>query len=133
MKHIKYLFVLSIVLMALAGCQKVSDTRTEFCDSLRGVGAVAVEFKEAKVTEPVSEVRTKVEALQQKKTNLERLARITPIEGLDKLVTAIDAVAQAVTEVSGNTLGPAAERINTAGANLESAYVELNDAVCAAK
>ncbi|MBE2222069.1 MAG: hypothetical protein IAF02_11030 [Anaerolineae bacterium] len=133
MKHIKYLFVFSIVLMVLAGCQKVSDTRTEFCDSLRGVGADAVAFKEAKVTEPVDEFRTKVEALQQKKTNLERLARITSIDGLDKVVAAIDAVAQTATEISGNTLGPAVEKVNTAGANLESAYLELNDAVCAAK
>ncbi len=133
MRHIKFLFVISIFLMVLVGCQKVSDTRTEFCDSLRGVGADAVAFKEAKVTEPVSEVRTTMESLQQKRRNLERLARITQIEGLDKLVTAIDAVAEAVAEVSGNTLGPAVEKVNTAGANLESAYLELNDAVCAAK
>lgn len=133
MRHIKVLFIISIIFMALAGCQKVSDTRTEFCDSLRGVGTQAVEFKEAKVTDPINEWRDKVDSLQQKRRNLERLARITSIEGLDKLVAAIDTVAEAVATVSGNTLGPAAERINTAGANLEAVYLELDDAVCAAK
>jgi hypothetical protein len=133
MKYIKYLFAMSLVLMVLAGCQKVSDTRTEFCESLRGVGTQAVEFKEAKVTDPVDAWREKVDSLQQKRRNLERLARITPIEGLDKLVAAIDTVAEAVAAVSGNTLGPAAERINTAGANLETVYLNLNDAVCTAK
>jgi len=133
MNRFKYIFVLLLGILLLAGCQKVSETRIEFCNSLREVGTLAVEFKEVKVDQPVEEVRTKVESLQQKKKNLERLAKITPIEGLDKLVNAIDAVAQAVAEVSGNTLGPAAEKVNAAGVALENSYNELNSAVCEAK
>lgn len=133
MKKIKYLTIILLGLLILVGCQKVSETRTEFCSSLREVGTLAVELKDVKVDQPVDEVRTKVESLQQKKKNLERLAKITPIEGLDKLVTAIDAVSQAVAEVSGNTLGPAAEKINAAGVALENTYNELNSAVCEAK
>lgn len=133
MKHVKYLFALLIMVMVLAGCQKVSDTRLEFCNSLREVGTLSVEFKEAKVDQPVDEFRTKVESLQQRRQNLERLARITSFEGLDRLVAAIDAVALAVTEVSGNTLGPAVERINAAGAALETVYLDLNNAFCSAK
>jgi hypothetical protein len=57
------------MLWALAGCQKVSDTLLEFCNSLREVGALSVEFKEAKVDQPVDEFRTKVESLQQRRQN----------------------------------------------------------------
>ncbi len=133
MKPIKFLVILLIGLSALVGCQKVSDTRTEFCDHLREVGVIAVDFKEVKVDQPVNEVKGKVVILQEKKQHLERLAKITPFEGLDKVVNAIDAVAEASAEISGNTIGPAAEKINATGETLEIAYNELNSAFCEAK
>lgn len=126
------LFMLLVVLLLVA-CQRVADTREEFCSTLSDVGALAVEFKSVKVDQPVDELRTKVETLQEKKENLDRLARLSPGPVLDKVATAADEVGQAVGEVSGNTLGPAAERIQTAGGNLESAYLEIDDAFCAEK
>lgn len=46
------------------------------------------------------------------KATLNRLARLTSIPAIDKLNSAIDGVAQGMAQVSGNTLGPAAESIS---------------------
>lgn len=74
-----------------------------------------------------------MERLQDSKKNLDRLAKLTDVPVLDKFAAAVDNVAEAVNTITGNTLGPAVDRIHTAGANLESAYQDLDDAVCAAK
>lgn len=125
--------VLCLGILSLAACQRVGDARAEFCQSLRAVGAQAVELKSVKVDQPVDQLRTKVENLQQMKATLNRLARLTPIPAIDKLNSAIDGVAQGMAQVSGNTLGPAAESISAAGDQLLQVYNEVNDAVCAAK
>lgn len=122
-----------VLLLLLAGCQQVSDARTEFCDTVHDVGTLATDFKSAKVDQPVDEFKAKVDTLRAKKKTLDRLAKLAPGPVLEKLTTAIDEVAQAVGTVSGNTLGPAADKINAAGAKLESIYLELDDAVCAGK
>ena len=131
----KITVVLSVVmmLMALAGCQQVSDARAEFCQTLRDVGTQAAEFKAAKIDQPADQVRSKVADLQQKQKNLQRLAKLTNNPALDKLNSAIDNVSQAVGEVTSNTLGPIAEKVSAAGDKLQQAYTELNDAVCVAK
>ncbi len=125
--------LLSLTLLSLAACQRVGNARAEFCQSLRAVGALAVELKSVKVDQPVDQLRTTVENLQQMKKNLDRLARLTPIPAIDKLDAAIDGVAQGMAQVSGNTLGPAAASINAAGDQLLQTYNDVNDAVCAAK
>ncbi len=132
MKRI-FMLLLTLLFLLLIGCQQVSDARTEFCDNLREVGRLATDFKNAKVDDPVADFRTKVETLQNRKQTLDRLAKLTNVPALDKLSTATDSVAQAVGNVSGNTLGPAAEKINAAGTELETIYLSLNDAVCVAK
>jgi chromosome condensin MukBEF complex kleisin-like MukF subunit len=131
----KITVVLSVVmmLMALAGCQQVSDARAEFCQTLRDVGTQAAEFKAAKIDQPADQVRSKVADLQQKQKNLQRLAKLTNNPALDKLNSAIDNVSQVVGEVKGSTLGPIAEKISAAGDKLQQSYTELNDAVCVAK
>ena len=128
-----FLLLIALLLIFITGCQRVSDARAEFCDNLREVGTLATEFKNAKVTDPVADFRTKVETLQNRKQTLDRLARLTNVPALDKLSTATDNVAAAVGTVSGNTLGPAAEKINAAGTELETIYLNLDEAVCAAK
>jgi hypothetical protein len=129
--------ILSLLLLLaaffLVGCQRVSDARAEFCQTLEQVGVQAVEFKTAKVDQPVDELRARVESLQERKATLDRLARLTNIPALDTLSTAVDAVAQSVNEITGNTLGPAVETVNAAGSQLETVYLDLNDAFCAAK
>lgn len=132
MRRFSMLFIV-ILLIFLIGCQRVSDARAEFCDNLREVGTLATDFKSAKVDDPVADFRTKVETLQNRKQTLDRLAKLTNVPALDKLSTATDNIAQAVGNVSGNTLGPAAEKINAAGTELETIYLNLNDAVCVAK
>jgi hypothetical protein len=133
MKKIGLLLSVVVMLVVLAGCQQVSDARTEFCDTLRGVGTQATEFKAAKIDQPADQVRSQVASLQQKQKNLQRLARLTNNPTLDKINSAIDNVAQTVGEVTGSTLGPIAEKISAAGDKLLQTYTELNNAVCAAK
>ena len=132
LKRYSLLLIILVGLM-LSGCQRVSDTRTEFCDSLQDVGALATDFKSAKVDEPVDELGAKVDTLRAKKKTLDRLAELAPGPVLEKLATTVDEVAQAVDAVSGKTLGPAVDKINAVGTELESIYLELDDAVCAGK
>ena len=125
--------ILVLMALALAGCQQVADVRAEFCQTLHGVGTSAVELKNAKVDQPVDQIKATVDDLQQKKKNLERLAKLTPVPALDKLVAAIDSATQAASEAVGNTLGPVVQKVNAAGDQVQQTYTELNDAVCAAK
>jgi hypothetical protein len=132
-KKITVLLSVAIMLVVLAGCQQVSDARTEFCDTLRGVGTQAAEFKAAKIDQPADQVRGKVAGLQQKQKNLQRLAKLTNNSTLDKINSAIDNVAQVVSKVTGSSLGPIAEKISAAGDKLQQSYTEVNNAVCVAK
>jgi hypothetical protein len=124
---------LVLVVLALTGCQPVSDARAEFCQTLRDVGASAVELKSAKIDQPVDQIKATADSLQQKRKNLDRLARLTSIPSIVKLDSAVDSAVQAVNEVVGSTIGPAVTKINAAGDQLQQTYTELNDAVCAAK
>ena len=124
---------LALVVLALTGCQPVSDARAEFCQTLRDVGTSAVELKNAKIDQPVDQIKATADSLQQKRKNLDRLARLTSIPSIVKLDSAVDNAVQAVSEVTGSTLGPTVTKINAAGDQLQQTYTELNDAVCAAK
>jgi hypothetical protein len=124
---------LVLVVLALTGCQPVSNARAEFCQTLRDVGASAVELKSAKIDQPVEQIKATAASLQQKRTNLDRLARLTSIPSIVKLDAAVDTAVQAVSEVTGSTIGPAVTKINAAGDQLQQTYTELNDAVCAGK
>lgn len=124
---------LLLVGLALTGCQPVSDARAEFCQTLRDVGTAATELKSAKIDQPVDQVKATASNLQQKRTNLDRLARLTSIPSIVKLDSAVDSAVQAVNEVVGSTIGPAVTKINAAGDQLQQTYTELNDAVCTAK
>ena len=64
---------------------------------------------------------------------MDRLAKLTPIEAVDKLDAALDKVAQVFATVQGSVLGPVADKLAAAGAELQQTYQEINDAVCAAK
>ena len=132
-RRLVVVLLLSVAVLWLAACQRVGNARTEFCQSLREVGAQAVELKSVKVEQPVDQLRAKVENLQKIQANFNRLARLTSIPAIDKLNSAIDGVAQGVVQVTGNTLGPAAASISAAGDQLLQVYNEVNDAVCAAK
>jgi uncharacterized lipoprotein NlpE involved in copper resistance len=57
MKKMVLLLSAIVVLVALAGCQQVSDARAEFCQNLRDVGTRAAELKAAKIDQPVEQVR----------------------------------------------------------------------------
>ena len=127
------LFLTVFVVLLLTGCERVGDARTEFCETLSGVGTQAAEFKSAKVDDPVDEFKGKVETLRERKERLDRVAQVAPGDRLENLSAAIEKVAEAVESVAGDTLGPAVDKIQTAGAELESAYLALDDAVCAAK
>jgi hypothetical protein len=107
--------------------------RAEFCQTLRDVGTAATELKSAKIDQPVDQIKTTASNLQQKRQNLDRLARLTSIPSLVKLDSAIDSAVQAVNEAVGGTVGSAVTKINAAGDQLQQAYTELNDAVCVAK
>jgi len=137
MQHLKrsYVVLVSLVLLGLAltGCQPVSDARAEFCQTLRDVGTAATELKSAKIDQPVDQIKTTVDSLQQKRRNLDRLARLTSIPSIVKLDAAVDNAVQAVNEVVGGTLGPAVTKINAAGDQLQQTYTEVNDAACVAK
>ena len=124
---------LVLVMLALTGCQPVSDARAEFCQTLRDVGTAATELKSAKIDQPVDQIKATADSLQQKRRNLDRLARLTSIPSVVKLDSAVDSAVQAVNEIVGSTIGPAVTKINAAGDQLQETYTELNDAVCAAK
>jgi len=125
--------MLTTIPSSLGGCQRVADARSKFCQTLRPVGAVAVELKSINADTPADQVRAKVESLQQAKSTLESLAKLTPIPAIDELSSSIDQVVGAAGQATGNTLGAAAEQISTAGMQLEQVYTQVNDAVCAAK
>jgi C4-dicarboxylate-specific signal transduction histidine kinase len=122
-----------MLIISLAGCQQVSDARAEFCSNLRDVGAKAVELKAAKVDEPISKYQSTIDDLAAKRKNIQRLAKLTSIEAVDKLDAALDKVAQAYAGLQGNVLGPAANKVTAAAGELEQTYNNINDAVCAAK
>lgn len=122
-----------LLVLALAGCQQVSDARTEFCNELRDIGAKAVELKAAKIDEPIAKYQSTIDSLAAKRKNVDRLARLTSIEAVGKLDAALDKVAQAYATVQGNTLGPAAEKLTAAAGELQQIYNDINTAVCAAK
>ena len=130
-----YVVLVGLVLLALAltGCQPVSDARAEFCQTLRDVGTAATELKSAKIDQPVDQIKTTANNLQQRRQNLDRLARLTSIPSIVKLDSAVDSAVQAVNEVTGSTLGPAVTKITAAGDQLQQTYTEVNNAVCAAK
>jgi C4-dicarboxylate-specific signal transduction histidine kinase len=122
-----------VLVLTVAGCQQVSDARAEFCTELRDVGARAVELQAAKVDEPISKYQSTIDNLAAKRRNIQRLARLTSIEAVDKLDAALDKVAQAYATVQGNVLGPAADKVTSAAAELRQVYDNINTAVCAAK
>ena len=124
---------LVLAVLILSGCQQVSDTRAEVCQTLRDVGTAATELKSAKIDQPVDQIKTTANNLQQKRQNLDRLARLTSIPSLVKLDAAVDSAVQAVNEAAGGTVGSAVTKINAAGDQLQQTYTELNSAVCAAK
>ena len=130
-----YMILVGLMLFALVltGCQPVSDARTEVCQTLRDVGTAATELKSAKIDQPVDQIKATANNLQQKRQNLDRLARLTSNPSLVKLDAAVDSAVQAVNEVAGGTVGSAVTKINAAGDQLQQTYTELNDAMCAAK
>ena len=127
------LLLLFIVVLLLSGCERLGDARTEFCGTLGEVGTQAAEFKSAKVDDPVDEFKGKVENLRDRKERLDRVASVARGDRLENLSAAIENVAQAVETAAGDTLGPAVDRVQAAGAELETAYLALDDAVCAEK
>jgi hypothetical protein len=133
LKRSVLLFSGLVLILSLAGCQQVADARAEFCSDLRDVGAKAVELKAAKVDEPVSKYQATIDSLAAKKKNIDRLAKLTPVEAIDKLDAALDKVAQAYGEFKSNVLGPTTDKLSAAAGELQQAYNDINDAVCAAK
>jgi hypothetical protein len=137
MRHLTRSYVvpagLVLLALALAGCQKVSDTRTEFCQTLRDVSTSAAELKSAKIDQPMDQVKATADRLQQRRQNLDRLARLTSVPSVVKLDSAVDSAVQAVSEVAGGTLGPAVAKVNAAGDQVQQAYTEVYDAACSAK
>lgn len=127
------LLLIVLLVLTLVGCQRISDARTEFCDALGDIGALATDFKNVEIDEPVDEFKSKVDTLRAKMETLDRLAELIPGPVLDKLMASVDEVVQTADSASGKTLGPAAEKINATGAALESIYLELDDAICAGK
>ncbi len=123
----------ALVALVLTGCQPVSDARAEFCQTLRDVGTAATDLKSAKIDQPVDQIKTTASNLQQKRQNLDRLARLTSLPSLVKLDAAVDSAVQAVNEAAGGTVGSAVTKINAAGDQLQQTYTDLNNAVCAAK
>jgi C4-dicarboxylate-specific signal transduction histidine kinase len=119
--------------LSLAGCQQVSDARSEFCANLRDIGAQAVELKAAKIDDPITKYQSTIDSLAAKRKNVDRLARLTSSESIAKLDAALDKVAQTYATVQGNVLGPAADKLTAAAGELQQTYSDINDAVCAAK
>lgn len=122
-----------VLLASLAGCQQVSDARAEFCTELRAVGTRAAELKDAKLDEPLSKYQATVDELAAKRRNIQRLARLTSIEAVDKLDAALDKVAQAYAEFKGGVISPTADKLTAAVAEVQQVYTDINTAVCAAK
>jgi hypothetical protein len=91
-----------------------------------------VELKSAKVDEPISKYQSTIDNLAAKK-NIDRLAKLTPVEAIDKLDAALDKVAQAFTAVQGNVLGPTTDKLTAAVGELQQVYNNINEAVCSAK
>jgi C4-dicarboxylate-specific signal transduction histidine kinase len=127
------MFIVLLLVLALAGCQQVSDARSEFCTELRDIGARAVELKAAKIEDPITKYQSTIDSLAAKRKNVDRLARLTSIEAIAKLDAALDKVAQAYATVQGNVLGPAADKLTSAATELQQVYNDINTAVCAAK
>ena len=133
LKRSVLMFIVLLLVMALAGCQQVSDARSEFCTELRDIGARAVELKAAKIDDPITKYQSTIDSLATRRQNVNRLARLTSIEAISRLDAALDKVAQAYTTVQGNVLGPAADKLASAAAELQQVYDDMNTAVCAAK
>ena len=133
LKRSALVFDVVVLILALAGCQQVADARAEFGTELRDIGVKAVELKAAKIDEPVSKYQSTIDKLAAKKKNVDRLAKLTPVEAIDKLDAALDKVAQVYATVQSNVLGPAADKLTAAAGELEQTYNAINDAVCAAK
>ena len=133
LKRSLLMLVVLLLAVALAGCQQVSDARSQFCTELRDIGARAVELKAAKVDEPITKYQSTIDSLATKRQNVNRLARLTSIESIAKLDAALDKVAQAYATVQGNVLGPAADKLASAATELQQVYDDINTAVCAAK
>ena len=127
------LFSVLVLILSLAGCQQVSDARVEFCSNLRDVGAKAVELKAAKIDEPVSKYQAAIDDLAAKRRNIQRLARLTSIEAVDKLDAVLDKVAVAYAEFKSGVIGPTADKLTSAATELQQVYTDINNAVCAAK
>jgi len=127
------LLIVLVLVLSLAGCQQVSDARSEFCTELRDIGAEAAELEAAKVDEPISKYQSTIDNLAAKKKNVDRLAKLTPVAAVDKLDAALDKVAQTFATVQGSVLGPVADKLAAAAGELQQTYNEINDAVCAAK
>ncbi len=128
-----WLVLVILLLVTLAGCQQVVDTRTQFCQNLREIGTQAAEFKNTKIDQPLADLQAKTDRLQTTRTNLNRLAKLTNIETVDKLNSAVDQIASAVTEFKSNAVDPVVAKITAAADQAVKAYQDLNDAVCAAK
>jgi hypothetical protein len=92
-----------------------------------------VELKAAKIDDPTTKYQSTVDSLATKRQNVNRLARLTSIEAIAKLDAALDKVALAYATVQGNVLGPAADQLASAAAELQQVYDDINTAVCAAK
>ena len=133
LKRSVLMLVVLLLALALAGCQQVSDARSEFCTELRDIGARAVELKAAKIDDPITKYQSTIDSLATRRQNVNRLARLTSIEAISRLDAALDKVAQAYTTVQGNVLGPAADKLASAAAELQQVYNDMNTAVCAAK
>jgi C4-dicarboxylate-specific signal transduction histidine kinase len=127
------LLLVVLLALALAGCQQVADARSEFCTELRDIGARAVELQAAKIDEPISKYQNTIDNLAAKRRNVARLARLTSIPAVEKLDAALDKVAQAYASVQGNVLGPAADKMTSAAAEVQQVYNDINTAVCAGK
>ena len=133
LKRSMLMFIALLLVLALAGCQQVSDARSEFCTELRDIGARAVELKAAKIDDPITKYQSTIDSLATKRQNVNRLARLTSIEAISQLDAALDKVAQAYATVQGNVLGPAADKLVSAATELQQVYDDMNTAVCAAK
>jgi hypothetical protein len=133
LKRSMLMLTVLLVVLALAGCQQVSDARSEFCTELRDIGARAVELKTAKIDDPITKFQSTIDSLAAKRKNVDRLARLTSIEAIVKLDAALDKVAQAYATVQGTVLGPAADKLVAAATELQQVYNDINTAVCAAK
>ena len=133
LRYLLYATMLTALVLGLAGCQQVADTRAEFCQNLREVGTQAIYFKETKIDQPLAELQTHLDQLDQARKNVVRLNRLAKIELIDQLNAGVDQVAGAVGEFKASQVDPVVEKIKAAADKVQKAYTDLNDAVCAAK